>query len=64
MIAQLTGTDGNIFAVVGKTQEYLRKANARDAAKALGIAVMNSDSYSAALALCVQALEEAGYDIA
>ena len=48
-IVKLTGTDGNVFALLGLCTGALRRAGQPDEAKALATAVMSSASYSEAL---------------
>ena len=46
---KLTGTDGNIFALVGKASATLKKAGLRDEAKEMAEKVFASHSYGEAL---------------
>jgi len=63
-IATLSGTDGNVFALLGRTGRYLDKANRQDLRKRLYAEVNNLKSYDEALSFMVKLLEEAGYDVA
>ena len=46
---KLAGTDGNVFALLGKCNEALRKAGLRDKAKELSDEVFKCKSYEEAL---------------
>ena len=46
---RLTGTDGNVFALVGKVRECLRKAKQVDQATLMANEVYASGSYGEAL---------------
>jgi hypothetical protein len=63
VIAQLLGTDGNIFAILGKTARYLREADRGDLAESLMLAINSCHSYESALGMCISALTEAGYTV-
>jgi hypothetical protein len=54
---QLTGTDGNVFALLGLCTRALRKAGQADQAKELAEKVMASGSYDEALALMAEYCE-------
>ena len=68
-IAQLSGTDGNIFAIIGLTNRYLKTAiregefTKEDLDKFNG-AIHSSGSYDEALSKCMKVLESAGYEVA
>lgn len=68
-IAQLTGTSGNIFSVIGLTNRYLKKAirngdfTRKDLDK-FNDCVQSSGSYDEALRECMNVLEAAGYEVA
>ena len=63
-VAQLTGTDGNVFALLGRTGRYLDKANRQDLRKKLYDEISSLKSYDEALSHMVELLEEAGYEVA
>ena len=63
-VAQLSGTDGNVFALTGRTGRYLDKAGRQDLRTKLYEEVMNLKSYDEALSLMMKLLEEAGYSVA
>jgi hypothetical protein len=63
-VAQLSGTDGNVFALLGRTGRYLDKANRQDLRTKLYAEVNNLNSYDEALSFMVKLLEEAGFDVA
>ena len=48
---KLTGTDGNVFALVGKVRECLRKAKQGDQAALMTKEVFASGSYGEALGI-------------
>ena len=49
---QLTGTDGNVFSVIGKVAKTLRRAGQPEKAREFADAAMSCGSYNAVLALC------------
>ncbi len=51
---KLVGTDGNIFAVVGRCARVLRNAGQSDEAKEMPAAVFKSKNYDEALGVCMQ----------
>ena len=51
---QLTGTDGNVFAIIGTVQRALREAGQHDRATAFGERAFGAGSYDAVLALCFE----------
>lgn len=67
-VAQLTGTSGNIFSVIGLTNRYLKRAirdgdfTKEDLDKFTN-RVQSSGSYDEALRECVNVLEVAGYEV-
>jgi len=63
-IARLSGTDGNVFALLGRTGRYLDKANRQDLRKRLYGEVPKLGSHDEALSFMVKLLEEAGYIVA
>lgn len=46
---QLTGGDGNAFAIVGAVRKAIRRAHGEEAAKAYADEAMESESYDALL---------------
>jgi hypothetical protein len=54
---QLTGRDGNAFAVIGAVSAALKRAGHRDAAEAFANDAMDSSSYDALLALAMRTVE-------
>lgn len=54
---QLTGTDGNVFALLGRCTKALRRAGYADTATELTNAVLNSGSYAEALNHMSEAVE-------
>jgi len=68
-IAQLSGTNGNIFAIIGLTNRYLKKAIregnfTRESLDKFNGSIHSSGSYDEALSSCMSVLEEAGYEVA
>ena len=63
-VAQLTGTDGNVFALLGRTGRYLDKANRQDLRTKMYAEVDSLKSYDEALSLMIKLLEEAEYLVA
>jgi hypothetical protein len=51
---QLTGRDGNAFAVIGAVSAALKRAGHRDAAETFANDAMDSSSYDALLALAMR----------
>jgi len=49
---KLTGTDGNIFAVVGRCKQALEQAGQSDQAKEMTQRVFKATSYDEALGIC------------
>lgn len=49
---KLTGTDGNVFAIIGNVSACLRKAGQTDKAKEFRTKALQSVSYDAVLCLC------------
>jgi hypothetical protein len=54
---QLTGEDGNVFAIIGAVTEALDRADEFDAAAEFSTAAMNSESYDAVLRLCMATVD-------
>ena len=46
---RLIGTDGNVFALIGKASKALKRADMRDEAKAMADKCMAAGSYDEAL---------------
>ncbi|KKL94202.1 hypothetical protein LCGC14_1867050 [marine sediment metagenome] len=49
---QLSGKDGNVFAIIGRVRESLNKAGLRDKAKEFTKLAMSQHSYGDVLILC------------
>ena len=49
---KLIGTDGNVFSIIGKVSNTLKKVGQTDKAKEFCSKAMSSHSYDAVLALC------------
>lgn len=54
---QLTGTDGNVFALMGEVTRALKNAGHRADAQELRVRVFDCDSYGAALSLFAEYVE-------
>ena len=54
---KLSGTDGNVFSIIGKVSRALRQAGQADRAKAFCGAAMACGSYDAVLRLCMDYTE-------
>jgi hypothetical protein len=54
---KLTGTDGNVFALLGRCTQGLKKAGQHEAAKELQEKVFVAKSYDEALQLMMQYVE-------
>lgn len=54
---KLTGTDGNVFSIIGKVSGALRRAGLKDEAKEFTSTAMSSDSYDAVLILCMETVD-------
>mgnify|MGYP001608447825 CR=1 FL=1 len=50
----MIGTDGNVFAIVGKVTKTLRAAGMEDKAKEFREKAFKSESYDAVLCLCME----------
>jgi hypothetical protein len=55
--------DGNIFAIIGSTLVYLKKAGRKDLAEEVSKNFAKQGDYYATLRYCIQKLEEAGYEV-
>lgn len=62
-LLKMKGWDGNVFSVMGHTQQALRDAGIEKAKISAVIEECTKGSYDHALATCVAALKEAGYEI-
>ena len=51
---QLTGTDGNVFAIVGKVSRSIREAGYKDEAQKYEDAAFSSKSYDEVLILTLE----------
>jgi hypothetical protein len=56
-VLQLIGTDGNVFSIVGRVREALRKAGQEDRARDFVERAFRSGSYDAVLQLCLEYVE-------
>ena len=56
-ICKLVGTDGNVFGVIGRVSQALKRAGMTERAKEFQAKAMKSDSYSDVLALCFDYVE-------
>ncbi len=53
----LVGTDGNVFAIIGKVSKALERAGQRAEAKEFRSRALSSKSYDAVLQLCFEYIE-------
>lgn len=56
-LCRLTGTDGNVFAIIGKVISTLKKFNQRDKALEFASKAMEQKSYDDVLKLVLQYVE-------
>ncbi len=56
-ICKLVGTDGNVFAIIGKVAQTLRRAGQADKAKEFSDKAMNAGSYSEVLRMTFDYVE-------
>jgi hypothetical protein len=56
-VCQLTGTDGNAFAIIGKVSDTLKRAGLRQESKEFTEKAMSSESYDEVLSLCFEYVE-------
>ena len=56
-VCRLVGTDGNIFAVIGRVREALRQAGQADRAAAFVQRAFRAGSYDEVLRLCMEYVE-------
>ena len=54
---RLTGTDGNVFALLGRCTRALKQAGRREEAEALTARVMNCRDYNEALLAMLEACD-------
>jgi len=54
---QFTGTDGNVFALLGRCTAAMKRAGQSEAAQDLAKRVMQAKSYDEALAFMLDAVE-------
>jgi hypothetical protein len=53
-ICKLVGTDGNVFAIIGKVSSCLKKAGLQTEAKEFQDQAFNAQSYDEVLQLCTK----------
>ena len=56
-VCRLIGTDGNVFAIIGKVQRALREAGLPERAAAFGERAFEARSYDEVLQLCLEFVE-------
>ncbi len=56
-ICELTESDGNVFAIIGKVSKTLKRAGQPEKAEEFAMRARNSDSYDAVLRLCFDYVE-------
>lgn len=56
-VCQLSGTDGNVFSVIGNVARTLRRAGLRDEAKTFTDTATKCGSYDEVLILCFEYVE-------
>ena len=56
-ICKLTETDGNVFAIIGRVSETLKKSGQQDHAKEFQDRAFSSESYDDVLRLCMEYVE-------
>ena len=54
---QLTGTDGNVFAIIGRVRQALLDAGEEDRARAFVEQAFRAGSYDEVLRLCMEFVE-------
>jgi hypothetical protein len=62
-LLRMTRWDGNVFAVMGNTKQALKEAGVDKAKISAVIEECTKGDYNHALATCMAALKEAGYEI-
>jgi len=55
--AKLTGTDGNVFSIIGRVSSILERANQVDRAKEFVAKAFKAGSYDEVLSLCFDYVE-------
>ena len=56
-ICKLIGTDGNVFAIIGRVSEALKKSGQQDRAKEFQDRAFSSESYDEVRRLCMEYVE-------
>ena len=56
-VCRLIGTDGNVFAIIGKVRRTLREAGQPERANAFSERAFQSRSYDEVLQLCMEFVE-------
>jgi hypothetical protein len=56
-VCKLCGTDGNVFSVIGKVSQTLKRAGLLDKAKEFQTKAIQSSSYDEVLQLCFDYVE-------
>lgn len=56
-VCKLIGTDGNVFALMGKVSSALKKAGMLEQTKECASRIMNSGSYDEALQIMMEYVE-------
>lgn len=51
---RLTGTDGNVFSIIGRVAKAIQRAVGREEADQFRSAALECESYDAVLVLCMQ----------
>lgn len=54
---QLTGEDGNVFAIIGRVTREMKKHGLREEADAFAREAMSQSSYDDVLALCMDTVD-------
>ncbi len=54
---QLTGNDGNAFAIIARVSRALKEAGLQDEAESFAEQAMDSESYNALLVLCMETVD-------
>ena len=56
-IVRITGTNGNVFAIIGKVAQALKQAGQKDQAKEFTNKAFSAKSYDDVLRLCFEYVE-------
>ena len=56
-VCKLMGTDGNVFAVIGRVREVLRRASQAERASEFAQRAFRAGSYDEVLRLCMEYVE-------